>query len=104
MSWIHIADMVGIIVHALENDNVHGVLNATAPEPVSNSDFTAAFAAALWRPAFIPVPAFAVNMIFGAERARMLLEGQRVIPKRTMESGYSFLFSDIKSCLQDILK
>ena len=104
MSWIHIADMVGIIIHALENDNVQGVLNATAPQPVTNSEFTSAFASALWRPALIPVPAFAVNMIFGPERGSMLLEGQKVIPKRTMESGYSFLFPDITSCLVDIVK
>ena len=104
MSWIHIADMVGIIVHALESDNVQGILNATAPHPVTNSEFTTAFASALWRPAFIPMPPFVVNMIFGQERGILLLEGQKVIPKKTMESGYSFMFSDINSCLLDILK
>jgi NAD dependent epimerase/dehydratase family enzyme len=104
MSWIHLADIVGIITHVLENDNVRGILNATAPQPVSNSGFTTTFASALWRPSFIPVPAFAVNMIFGQERGTMLLEGQKVIPKRTLESGYSFLFPDIESCLLDIVK
>ena len=104
MSWIHIADMVGILVHALENDNAQGILNATAPQPVTNSEFTTAFASAMWRPAFIPAPAFAMNMIFGHERGIMLLEGQKVIPKRTMESGYSFMFPDIKSCLLNVLK
>ncbi|XP_028409908.1 epimerase family protein SDR39U1-like [Dendronephthya gigantea] len=104
MSWIHIADMVGILIHALENNNVHGILNATAPQPVSNSEFTTELASALWRPAIIPVPAFAVNMIYGHERALLLLEGQKVIPKRTIESGYSFLFPDIKSCLLNIVK
>ena len=104
MSWIHISDMVGIILHALENTNVQGTLNAISPQPVANSEFTAAFASALWRPAFIPVPAFAVNMIFGDERGSMLLQGQKVIPKRTMESGYSFQFPDIKSCLSNIVQ
>lgn len=104
MSWIHIADTVGIFIHALENDNVRGILNATAPQPITNSQFTSEFASTLWRPAFIPVPALAVNLIFGHERGSMMLEGQRVIPKRTMESGYSFLYPDIKSCLLDIVK
>jgi hypothetical protein len=104
MSWIHIADMVGIIVHALESDNVRGILNATAPQPVTNSEFTTAFASALWRPAFIPMPAFAVNTIFGQERGILLLEGQKVVPKKAMESGYSFMFPDINSCLLDIVK
>lgn len=104
MSWIHIADMVGILIHALENNNVRGTLNATAPQPVTNSEFTTELASALWRPAIIPVPAFSLNMIYGHERAVVLLEGQRVIPKRTIESGYSFLFPDIKSCLLNIVK
>lgn len=104
MSWIHISDMTGIILHALENHSVHGVINATAPNPVTNSEFTSAFARSMWRPAFFPLPAFVVNTVFGEERGKMLLEGQKVLPSRTIESGYNFLYSDIKSCLQNIVK
>ena len=104
LPWIHISDAVGIFVHALENENVSGVLNLTSPQPVTNEEFTKQFASALWRPAFIPMPAAVVNLIFGSERGTMLLEGQKVIPKRTLESGYSFLFPDINSCLHDIVK
>ena len=104
LSWIHISDVVGIFVHALENENVSGVLNFTSPQPVTNEEFTKQLASALWRPAFIPMPAFVVNWLFGPERTTLLLEGLKVIPKRTLESGYSFLFPDIKSCLHDIVK
>lgn len=104
LPWIHISDAVGIFVHALENENVLGILNVTSPQPVTNAEFTKEFASALWRPAIIPMPAAAVNLVFGSERGTMLLEGQKVIPKRTMEAGYSFLFPDIKSCLSDIVK
>lgn len=103
ISWIHISDVVGIFLHALENENISGVLNLTSPQPVTNAEFTKQFASALWRPAFIPMPAFAMNWMLGSERATMLLEGQKVIPKRTLESGYSFLFPDIESGLHDIV-
>lgn len=102
--WIHIDDMTGMIVHALENDHVTGVLNGVAPEIVTNERFTKEYASALWRPAILPTPAFVVNFIFGQERGKLLLEGQKVIPKRTLELGYKFQFPEIKSALANIVK
>lgn len=102
--WIHIDDMTGMIVHALENDHVTGVLNGVAPEIVTNERFTKEYASALWRPAILPTPAFVVNFIFGQERGKLLLEGQKVIPKRTLELGYKFQFPEIKSALASIVK
>lgn len=102
--WIHIDDMTGMIVHALENDHVTGVLNGVAPEIVTNERFTKEYAGALWRPAILPTPAFVVNFIFGQERGKLLLEGQKVIPKRTLELGYKFQFQEIKSALANIVK
>lgn len=101
--WIHIDDMTGIITHSLENDHVTGVLNAVAPEIVTNERFTREYGSVLWRPTLIPAPSFALNLIFGTERAKILLEGQKVIPKRTLELGYRFKFPELKAAMKNIL-
>lgn len=95
--WVHVHDVANIIKYAIENDHATGVLNAVAPQPVTNAEFTRAFAKALWRPAVFPLPGFVVNTVFGAERGKAMLEGQKVIPKRTQELGYKFLYPDITS-------
>jgi uncharacterized protein (TIGR01777 family) len=91
-SWIHIDDVVGIYLHAL--DGTSGALDATAPEPVRNSAFTVELAKALHRPAIFPVPAFAIGMMLG-EGAVVVTEGQRVLPERTLATGYRFRFAEI---------
>lgn len=96
--------MTGMIVHALENDHVTGVLNGVAPEIVTNERFTKEYAGALWRLAILPTPTFVINFIFSPERGKLLLEGQKVIPKRTLELGYKFHFPEIKSALANIVK
>ena len=95
-SWIHLDDQIGIYLHAI--DGATGVLNATAPSPVRNSDFTRAFGAAVHRPAFFPVPAFAIAALLG-EGAVVVTEGQRVLPKRTLETGYRFIYDTIDAAL-----
>lgn len=100
--WIHVDDLVGIVLHAITNDNVSGVLNGVAPESATNADFTKAFASAMCRPAFFPVPGFVMNFVFGHERGKVMLEGQKVIPKRTLESGYTFLFPDLASACKNL--
>lgn len=104
--WIHVADLTGIVAHALENEGTNGVLNGVAPSAVNttNGDFARAMGSALRRPALLSLPGFVVSAVFGPERSIMLLEGQRVIPKRTLESNYHFVFPDLSSALQDILK
>lgn len=103
--WIHIWDLAGIVCHALESECLQGVLNGVSPSSpaTSNGTFAQELAAALGRPALLPVPGWAVRAIFGAERAVMLLEGQRVVPKRTLESGYHFIFPDLSGALKDIV-
>jgi len=101
--WIHIDDMVGMITHALENDHVTGVLNGVAPEIVTNERFTKEYAGALWRPAVFPAPSFVMNFVFGNERAKLLLEGQKVVPKRTLELGYKYKFPELKAALANIV-
>jgi hypothetical protein len=99
-SWIHIDDVVGIYLLAI--DGAEGALNATAPNPVTNADFTKALGEAIHRPTFLPVPTFALRAMLG-EGADALLNGQRVIPKRTQELGYAFAYPTIESALANVL-
>ncbi|HLY01704.1 MAG TPA: TIGR01777 family oxidoreductase [Candidatus Cybelea sp.] len=99
-SWIHIDDIVGIYLLAI--DRAEGALNATAPDPVRNVDFTWALASALHRPAFLPVPAFALRTILG-EGASVLTTGQRVLPERPLALGYKFARPRLAGAFTSIL-
>nr|CAG4638503.1 EOG090X07KR [Cyclestheria hislopi] len=99
--WIHIDDIAHLFLFAIKNDNVRGVLNGVAPDIITNKEFARAFGRALWRPAFLPLPAGAVNLIFGPERAKMLLCGQKVIPKKTLDYGFVFRYPDIYSACKE---
>jgi uncharacterized protein (TIGR01777 family) len=101
MSWIHIDDLVGIIHHALTNP-MSAAFNGTAPNPVTNADFTAALAAALGRPAIFPVPGVALKLMFG-EMASVLLGSQRVLPRATEAAGYKFQYRELAAALRSIL-
>jgi uncharacterized protein (TIGR01777 family) len=98
-SWIHVDDEVGVLLHAI--DGAGGVLNAAAPNAVTNHDFTRALGRAVHRPTIFPVPAFAGPLLFG-EGAMMLNEGQHVLPERTLASGYVFRHPDIDEALQSL--
>jgi uncharacterized protein len=101
-SWIHVADAIGIYLGAL--DAGEGAYNATAPNPVTNAEFTRALGSALHRPAAIPVPGMALALLLG-EGATVLTEGQRVLPRRTVEElGYAFTFTQVDAALEDILR
>lgn len=102
MPWIHIDDIVGIFMHALKDEKIRGPLNATAPNPVTNCDFTRALAHAVHRPAFLPVPKFALRAAFG-EMSDILVASQRVLPKLTENSGYLFHFSQLAQALDAIV-
>jgi uncharacterized protein (TIGR01777 family) len=99
-SWIHLDDEVGILMHAI--DGAEGVLNATAPSPVTNRDFTRALGRAVHRPTIFPVPGFAGTLLLG-EGGVVITEGQRVIPRRTLESGYVFRHQALDEALSAIL-
>jgi uncharacterized protein len=102
MSWIHLDDLVGIICHALTNP-MSGAFNGTAPNPVTNFEFTSALGKALGRPTLFPVPGFALKAMFG-EMAEMLLGGQRVLPRATEAAGYRFQYPELGPALRNILK
>jgi uncharacterized protein len=103
MSWIHIDDEVGILLWALENEKVSGTVNSTAPNPVTNREFSQAIGRALHRPASVPVPGFALDLKFGSEFGEVLRGGQRVMPRRALDLGYQFRYPEIDGALQSLL-
>jgi hypothetical protein len=103
VSWIHHDDLVGVLLLALDNAGATGPLNGTAPEPVTSKQLGKALGRALWRPAFLPVPGFALRLRFG-EVAHVLTTGQRVLPRQALALRYQFRFSTIDVALADLLK
>ncbi|MBN3302600.1 D39U1 protein, partial [Amia calva] len=119
--WIHVSDLAGIIAHALQQDNrgprqgegekgeeeevvgVQGILNGVAPADDTNADFVRALGGAMGRPTLLSMPGFALNATLGRERAVILLEGQRVVPERTLASGYVYRYPDLHSALNEIV-
>jgi len=102
MSWIHIDDMIGIMLYAAENEKMQGPYNCVSPQPITNREFTRALAEAVHRPAFLPVPGFALRTALG-EFADVLLGSQKVIPSRTIQSGYSYRFPGLTAALADLV-
>jgi hypothetical protein len=102
MSWVHIDDLVELFVLAVRNEAVSGPLNATAPNPLTNSEFTRLLARALHRPALVPVPALALKLMFG-EMASVLLGSQRVIPAAAQRAGFEFRYPKAGAALQKIV-
>ncbi len=103
-SWIHMGDMVGGIHHAINTQSLSGALNMTAPNPVRNAEFTKKFAKVLSRPAILPLPAFALRMIFGKMATEeMFLASERVIPEKLLANGYNFRFPDLEPALENLL-
>ena len=101
MSWIHIDDLAQLALFAAENLDVRGPLNAAAPWPVRNADFTRALARAVRRPAFLRVPAFALRAL--GDLGRTLLASQRVLPARATEHGFRFRFPELQPALENVL-
>jgi uncharacterized protein (TIGR01777 family) len=103
LSWIHLDDELGILLWALDNENVSGTINACSPNPATNKDFSKALGRALNRPAVMPVPGLVLDLKFGKEFGQVLRGGQRVFPKRTQELGYEFSYPDLDAALRDLL-
>lgn len=103
MSWVHIDDEVGILLWALDDERVNGTINSTAPNPVTNREFSGAIGRALHRPASVPVPGFVLDLKFGSEFGKVLRGGQRVMPRRALDLGYVFKYPEIDGALQNLL-
>lgn len=103
-SWIHVDDVVRGIHHAMRTESLSGPVNLVAPNPVRNAEFTKVLASALARPAFFPMPEFALRLVFGAEAAReLLLSSQRVEPAMLLASGYAFRFRELRAALANLV-
>jgi hypothetical protein len=98
--WIHIDDIVGIYVAALDGADWRGPVNATAPEPVTNADFSKALGRALHRPAIAPIPGLAIRALYG-EMAVIVTTGQRAVPRAAQAHGYAFAHPDLDEALHD---
>lgn len=102
MPWIHIDDEVDLLIFAARTAGIVGPFNATAPNPVTNRDFTRALAKQLHRPAFLPAPGFALRLALG-EMADMLVASQRAVPQVAEQAGYEFRFRELEAALADVL-
>lgn len=100
MSWLSVDDAVGIVRFALERGELSGAVNATAPTPVTNAEFTATLARVLHRPALFPVPALAFNLVFGEMAQATLLASQRVVPRQLLAAGYVFRHATLEPALR----
>jgi uncharacterized protein (TIGR01777 family) len=102
MPWIHVTDLARLYHHAAVTSAIDGPMNAVAPNPVTNADFTRALARQLHRPAFLPAPYFGLRLAFG-EFAKVLFDSQRVIPRVALDSGFTFQYPEIATALREIL-
>lgn len=100
MSWIGLDDVVGVIRFVLENERIRGPVNAVAPTAVTNREFTRILAGVLKRPAFAVVPTFALRLLYGEMADETLLSSTRVIPKALLDSGYTYIDSDLREALK----
>ena len=104
MSWVHIEDVVGLFLWALDDRRVWGVINATAPNPATNREFSKALGRALHRPAIVPVPKLAVAALRGGELANAVAGGARVLPRRALDLGYEFRHPELDEALRSALR
>lgn len=102
-SWIHLDDIVNLILQALNKSEMQGVYNATAPNPVRMSELSQTMGQVMNRPSWLPVPSFAIEALLG-DGAIVVLEGQQVQPKRTLETGFEYQYPNLKPALAQILK
>lgn len=103
MSWITLEDLVGVICHCIENDSQRGPVNAVAPEPVTNLEFTKTLGRVLSRPTIFPLPGFAARLFLGEMANELLLAGARVKPNRLLAAGFQYKHIDLEEALRHIL-
>jgi len=103
-SWVSLPDLVGIIGHALNCDQLHGPVNAVSPEPVTNREFTRVLGSVLRRPTVFPLPAFVARIVLGEMADALLLASTRVAPLRLRATGYQFRHPELQGALRELLK
>ncbi|MGI9035538.1 MAG: TIGR01777 family oxidoreductase [Pyrinomonadaceae bacterium] len=103
MSWIAIDDLIRIFHFALENKNLRGAVNAVAPNPATNKEFTKTLGTVLHRPTILPIPEFAIKLLFGEMGETLLLQGARVLPKRLQDAAFEFKFPILEDAMKRVL-
>ncbi|HEV3417902.1 MAG TPA: TIGR01777 family oxidoreductase [Pirellulales bacterium] len=103
MPWIHLDDLVGLLLFAAERETIRGPMNSVAPTPITNREFTRSMARAVHRPAFLPAPYFGMRLLFG-EFASILFASQWVIPEVAQQQGYKFQYPELDEALAEILR
>ncbi|MBA4122881.1 MAG: TIGR01777 family protein [Acidobacteria bacterium] len=104
MSWIALDDLIKAVHFFLKNENLTGAFNLTAPNPVTNEEFTKALGTVLNRPTVLPIPEFAIKTLFGEMGEMLLLQGARVLPKRLQDAGFDFEFNNLEDAMKSVLK
>jgi uncharacterized protein len=102
LSWVHLDDLIRILLFCLENEHIEGPVNATAPFPVQQSFFAKTYGGVLRRPAFLPMPPLTVRLLFGQMGEELMLDGQKVIPSKLLENHFEFRYPTLQSALQNI--
>ena len=100
MSWVSLDDVVAAVNFAIDNEKMRGAVNVVSPNPVTNEEFTKTLGEVLYRPTFLPLPEFAVNLVFGEMGDALLIDSTRVIPKRLLNAGFKFEYPDLKIALE----
>ena len=102
-SWVHIKDLAEAFAFLIKHPEISGPVNVCSPNPVKNKDLAKALGRALHRPSFMPAPAFMIKLVLG-EFGSVILEGQRVLPRRLLKKGFTFQYPDIDKALQSIIQ
>ncbi len=103
MSWVHIDDLVGLIAFCLDHEALKGAVNGTAPNPVTNAQFSQSLGRVLGRPVWFKVPAFAIKWQMGQMGDELLLGGKKILPQKALQAGFCFQYDDVDSALRAVL-
>lgn len=103
MSWIHLDDLVGIILYCIDHDNIKGAINGTSPNPVTNLLFTKTLGKVLKRPTIFPMPALVVKLFMGQMGEELLLAGKNIVPVKALAAGYQFNYSQLEDALRNVV-
>jgi uncharacterized protein len=104
VSWVALADAAAAIQFALDRPDISGPVNVVAPQPVTNAQFTKTLAGVLGRPAVLPIPGFALRILFGERADELLLSSTRVVPRRLTAAGFEFWYPDLATTLAELLE
>lgn len=103
MSWIHMNDMLGIILYCIENDSLKGPINGTSPNPVTNQTFTKVLGKVLKRPTVFAMPGFVLRLLIGEMSEELLIAGKKILPVKVIDAGYRFQFETLEDALLDLV-